>query len=257
MERPAKPRITIIGAGNVATSLAPALAQVANIVCIYSRTPDSTNRLASNICNCRPTTSLSEINTDVDFIIVTIPDNETEHIIRLLPHTEAIVAHTSGSVPLQSSCKRNGVFYPLQTFSRQSPIALNNVPFFIEGDSDITCQALETLASNISTNVRRATSTTRATLHLAAVFACNFANQMWAEAENILAQQGCTLNDFALLLTETLNKAMRLTAHKAQTGPAMRRDVNIIDKHLAMLPKPAAHIYQTITQRIIATHKHE
>ena len=53
------------------------------------------------------------------------------------------------------------------------------------------------------------------------------------------------------LLTETLDKLQTLSPRDAQTGPARRGDVNIINKHLAMLDERKAEIYRFLTDKII------
>jgi len=251
-----RPRITIIGAGNVASHLAPALDAVADVVCVFSRSADKAGALAAVLRHARAVSDMRDVDTDVDYIIVSVADDAVAGIVKTLAGAGAVVAHTSGSVPMQyRGGLPSGVFYPLQTFSRDRKVDVGNVPFFIEGDSESTACALEHLAGMLSRSVKRADSNQRAALHIAAVFACNFANQLWAEADSLLKPYGYDITVFAPLLRETLDKAMSMGPKNAQTGPAVRGDVTVLDKHRGRLDNERLQIYDALTRRIIMTHK--
>ena len=147
-----------------------------------------------------------------------------------------------------------GVFYPLQTFSRTASLDISEVPFFIEGSDTDTTQALISLAKLISHNVTEADSSRRAILHLAAIFACNFPNYMWDIASQILGDHGMQLSIFAPLLRQTLDKALSITPYEAQTGPAMRADVAVMQKHMSQLPDDQKLIYNQISAAIMQRH---
>ena len=55
------------------------------------------------------------------------------------------------------------------------------------------------------------------------------------------------------LIQETSNKVQKLTAVQAQTGPARRKDLQIIEKHLSLLEtdKEKRKIYKLLTQSIL------
>lgn len=252
-----RPSIVCIGSGNVAWSLAPALDAVARVVQVYSPTLAHAQDLASRLNDCQPIDSLALVKPDADFYIISVKDDAVAQVAADLPHVSGIVAHTSGSVPaiaLEPASAMTGVFYPLQTFSKADSVDVSQVPFFIEGNTPEAFERLTALARMISRRVYAADSAHRATLHIAAVFACNFANNLWAIASDLLAQDGYSLDVMQPLLEATLAKAMRMHPDLAQTGPAARGDQKVIDAHRAKLDGIDLQIYDTITQSI-ANHK--
>ncbi len=254
-----KHRIVIIGAGNVATHLAAALdaAPGCDVIQVFSPNQAHASAIASVLRQSSYTNHPAEIVTDADFYIVAVKDDAISTLPSTLPHLHGIVAHTSGSVPIDALAGISagyGVFYPLQTFSRTAKLDISEVPFFIEGSDTDTTEALMSLARLISNNVTDADSSKRAILHLAAVFACNFTNYMWDIASGILNAHGIRFSVFAPLLRQTLDKALSMPPYDAQTGPAMRADVAVIQRQEALLPDDKKLIYNLISAAIMRQH---
>lgn len=250
-----RPKICIIGAGNVASHLAVALARVANVAEIASVHKESATRLAAQVGpDCLATTQLPKLCHDADFYIIAVNDDAIENVAASTPDFPGIWAHTSGSVPIDvfKNKKTNyGVFYPLQTFSRSVEVDMGEVPFFVEGSSSSTAESLMRLASKISVNVRYADSCERGRLHIAAVFACNFTNLMWMEADNILRENGIDIKFLLPLIEATKTKLKTVTPREAMTGPARRGDTAVISQHLEMLSGDAREIYRLLSNRIL------
>ena len=80
-----------------------------------------------------------------------------------------------------------------------------------------------------------ADSEQRRNIHLAAVFTCNFANHMYALGERLLQKNGLPFDILLPLIDETARKVHGLSPRSAQTGPAVRCDTGVIEKHLDML----------------------
>lgn len=244
-------RVAVIGAGNVAGHLAEAFAACGNLVGVWSRNGEHAREIAAPL-QVR-FGQLNDAPRDCDAYVIAVKDDAIREVSVELGDIGGIVAHTSGTAPLSVLVQpRRGVFYPLQTFSRGRHVEMSDVPFFIEGSDEDVSRTLMDLARSISGNVRLADSDIRATLHLAAVFACNFANHSWAIAEDILQRQaGCTLQVFAPLLRETLAKAFERGAAASQTGPASRGDVHTIERHLQQLDGTTAEVYRIMSQSIM------
>ncbi len=182
-----KPRVVIIGAGNVATHLAKALSNNAVILQIFSRNKENADVLASQLAETPITTdNIDDIVSEADIYIVSIKDDAIKPLVDKIKANTALWVHTSGSVPMtvfSDKMKRYGVLYPLQTFSRDVDVDISEVPFFIEG-SDVDAQKeISDLARLMSENIKIADSEQRKHIHVAAVFACNFSNHLWANAE--------------------------------------------------------------------------
>jgi len=243
-------RIAMIGAGNVASHLAVALDAVARVTVVYSRHLGHAAVLASRLRDARAVDDLTAVG-EADIYLISVADDAVAAVAAQLP-ADALRVHTSGSVGIDAlgdGCRR-GVFYPLQTFSREASLDMRRVPVFIEASDAGTEALLMRLASAIADNVRLADSARRKVLHIAAVFACNFANYMWTLADDVLRDHDLDLSVLAPLLGVTLDKAVTLGPEAAQTGPARRGDRHVTESHIAVLPADKAAVYRLLTDCI-------
>ena len=176
--------IAFIGAGNLATNLAKALYWKGfRIVQVYSRTKESAQELAQTV-EAVYTTELQAVTKEAQLYIVSLKDAA---FVELLPQIvsgkeNALWVHTAGSIPMniwQGHVARHGVLYPMQTFSKQREVDFGQIPFFVEGNSEEDVRLLKDIASALSEKVYEASSEQRKSLHLAAVFTCNFTNHMY------------------------------------------------------------------------------
>src|SRR5699024_5496936 len=246
-------RIVILGAGNVATHLFEAFAKKpeTEVVQVYNHRKAALDYFRYRVdttCNLKALKS-------ADFYLIAIKDDRVEALIKRLSPATAIVAHTSGSVPLQDSAQHNGVFYPLQTFSKHIALDFSKVPLCIEADTTENEQQLMALGKTISQHVYPISTSQRKSLHLAAVFACNFTNHLYAIAEHICAEQQIPFDTLHALIEETAHKAQKNSPAKNQTGPAKRHDQQTIDAHLEQLTSAELkEIYKLLTQSIQNKH---
>jgi predicted short-subunit dehydrogenase-like oxidoreductase (DUF2520 family) len=164
---------------------------------------------------------------------------------------ESVVAHTAGSVSIDAlspHIAHRAVLYPLQTFTRGRRIEdfRRRVPFFIEGTTPRALETVRTVAEAIADNVTELPSEKRERLHLAAVFANNFANAMFCAAEQIAAEAGVPYALLTPLIAETAAKAQDLPSPRdAQTGPAKRGDRETQQKHLEILQATHPELTET------------
>ena len=250
-------RIVLIGAGNVATHLGMALqAKGCEIVQVYSRTESSASELAE--CLQVPyTISLEDVSVDADLYIVAVKDAVLQELIPSVVkgREDALFVHTAGSIPMsvwEGHALRHGVLYPMQTFSKAREVDFASVSFFVEANGDSDLMMLKTMASALSPKVYEATSDQRTSLHMAAVFACNFTNHMYALSVRLLEKNGLPFDAMLPLIDETARKVHELHPLDAQTGPAVRRDENVMGKHLTMLTDEPEikEIYKMISDSI-------
>ena len=231
-------RIFIIGTGNVATHLSAALLKAGHdIAGVCGRDFSHTEELAKKL-NVKPFSSVSSIPADAEAYLISVSDDSIADVAAQMPDVEGIVAHTAGSVPMNALARfqNHGVFYPLQSFSKSRAIDMSRVPLCIEGCDGNTAGTLMALARTLSYDVRPMTSEQRAHLHLAAVFASNFANCMYTEAENILKKNDIPFDIMRELIAETAAKAADMGPTAAQTGPARRGDIQVMSRQLELLP---------------------
>lgn len=243
-------KVVILGAGNVATHFFKAFKKAENVevIQVYNRSEASLEVFKSNT---QTTSDLAQLK-NADVFLVCVKDDAIEALISQLSNIDGIVAHSSGSVPLSTSAKRNAVFYPLQTFSKQTEVNFKEIPICIETSVAEDLPVLKQLAHSISEKVFEISSEQRKKLHLAAVFACNFSNYMYSIAEDLCNQNEVPFEVLSALIKETAQKATLHSPKSVQTGPAKRNDQDTIKQHLAQLNNADyKEIYKLLTQSII------
>ena len=255
-------RISFIGAGRVAHHLAHALSQHHQIVQIYSRSFESAHTLAVQV-GATATVNISEINPEIDLVIIAVSDQAIASVIvEVHQHlADVLIVHTSGSTDIEVLAKvhaRAGVFYPLQTFSWDREIPWSDTPLFVEAKSEDDLFLLTQLANQLSRRVYQYSSAQRLSLHLAAVFACNFSNYCYDMAKQIVDAQQVDFSLLYPLILETAHKVTQNEPKRMQTGPAMRGDENILNMHQQMLEdahrEDLKNVYKLMSQQILQSH---
>lgn len=254
--------LIIIGSGNVATQLTKAFHKKnIPIAQIYSPEITHAKKLASTV-NCLFTNNLKEILKGNYIYLLCIKDEAIAPFAKSFKINEGIILHTSGCIAmdvLKYSAKHYGVFYPLQSISSNRKISFKHVPICIEASDKSTLSIVEQLASIISKNIHVTTSVQRKKLHLAAVIVNNFTNHLYHLAFEYLKKENISPEMLYALMSETTAKAIELSPHKAQTGPAKRKDKVTIKAHKELLKKNSdlQNIYNLLTESIIKTYHHE
>ncbi len=231
-------KIVFIGSGNLATNLAKALHDAGHhILQIYSYTEINAQKLARCVA-ATATHQLEALRDDADIYIFAVKDDVLQQIISQMPHKKGVWLHTAGSIPMDIFSPFHdeyGVFYPIQTFSKERPVPFSSIPIFIEASHPKVKNRIERLARSISTQVQILSSDKRKYLHLAAVFACNFTNHLYALASEIVERENISFDALKPLIAETAAKIMDMAPQQAQTGPAVRMDENVMRKHLQLI----------------------
>ncbi len=252
-------RVVMIGAGRLATQLAPALIKAGHeITCVYSRTMASAEVLARKtaskaVCNCK------DLPDDADIYIIAVKDSVLVDLIPQLTKGREgkVFVHTAGSMPMtvfDGTARRYGVLYPMQSFSKDRAVEFSEIPVFIEGNSEDALNVISELAHSVSNNVKVLSSADRQYLHLAAVFACNFVNHCYAMSAQLLEEHGMTFDVMLPLIDETARKVHDLHPLKAQTGPAVRYDKNVIAHQQQLLQQ---HQQMQTLYELMSRHIHE
>lgn len=253
--------IVIIGSGNVAEAFATALAgnDKYRLVQIFARNK-ARGEVISRMSGATTTDDPSQL-AEADIYIIAVSDSSINEISRKLNFGEAVVAHTAGSVgidELSLDIHNRGVIYPLQTFTAGEKVDFHEVPLFIEGSTKTADNELRKLAEELSEHVTETTSQQRLALHISGVFACNFVNSMYAEAQELLRESGIDPRHLNCLIEETAQKAIRSqNAADVQTGPARRGDTGTMKKHIVMLKKQPKlkKLYKLLSSNIWETSK--
>lgn len=243
--------VVLLGFGNLNHHLCHALSKAEDVTVkqIFNR---NFIEFPSPLENIPFTDDISKL-MDADVYIIGIPDDAIAPFSESLPFQNRLIVHTSGGVGMDqlSNKNRRGVFYPLQTFSKQREVDFSNIPICIEAEDSKDLELLRNLGKTISENVVEISSEKRVKLHLAAVFVNNFVNYLYGIGSDLLANENLPFDLLKPLISETASKIETLSPKAAQTGPARRNDKKTIDKHLQLLgDSPYSEFYELFTKAL-------
>lgn len=247
--------IVVIGSGNIATHLGQAFhAHGYRILQVYSRNKANAYALAS-VLDADAIDTIKDITNHADLYVIAVTDNAIQQLAEQLPEgLKGVVVHCSGATDMRILARfhAHGVIYPAQSLHKENAASLSNVPFGIEGNDKDTTTYLLQVMRNISTKSFLCNSKQRLSLHIAAVFANNFSNALFQIAYEILKDQHLPFDLLTPIITETAQKVQTYIPKDVQTGPAIRGDVETVQKHLQFLIKRPdwLKIYQLLTSEI-------
>jgi predicted short-subunit dehydrogenase-like oxidoreductase (DUF2520 family) len=252
------PEVVLIGAGNVGTHLGRRLHDCGIAVRqVFSRRISKAERLARQI-EAQAIDQWHELYTEAALYILAVSDDAIAEVGRniqaQLP-AEAFVVHTSGATPSTAlqGFRRYGVFYLLQTFSREKAVDFSAIPVCVSANQPKDELILEKLGQKISDRVFIINDHERAVLHIAAVFANNFVNHCFQISHQILEREQLPFELLQPLIQETARKITAQTPADMQTGPAVRGDVATIRRHLDYLEatnSPYRELYRQLSKSI-------
>ncbi len=239
--------VSVLGYGNIGFHLVDAFekSNVINLIQVYNRHPIKNKSFKAELVN-----NLNNL-TKADVYIIAIPDDAIKSFSSQLK-LDGLVVHTSGSVNINALIGKfaKGVFYPLQSFSKDKVVDFKKIPIAIEAQNLSDLNLLNKLACCLTPLVYKIDSKQRQNLHVAAVFVNNFTNYMYRIGENICLKNNIDFNILKPLILETAKKIETLPPTDAQTGPAKRNDKQTITKHLKLLPSEFEEIYTLLTKFI-------
>ena len=244
-------KIVLLGAGNVGTHLCRALQNKEGLEIIqwYNR---SLNSLEKELVPFAVTQNLNDI-IEADLYIISVSDTAIPAISKSLEGKNGLIAHTAGSIPMEvlGAHQNHGIFYPLQTFSKQKEVDFNQIPLCLEANQPENLNLLKKVAQSLGGPVHLIDSAQRKALHVAAVFVNNFTNHLYTIGEELCKAHKVPFSVLQPLIAETADKIKHLPPSAAQTGPAARGDQKILKDHLQYLTKESHQkLYQLISASI-------
>jgi predicted short-subunit dehydrogenase-like oxidoreductase (DUF2520 family) len=255
-----KHNVSFAGAGRVAGALCKELYNTGFRIDLIVSQSESNGRSLADSCKASWSSDLMFPESS-DVIIVAVPDHRLKSVLdKIRCQPETLVAHTAGSFGLDifpEQIKRKGIFYPLQTFSKERKVYFKNLPFLLESSDNQSSAILADLVESIGGEVHFVDNEHRRMLHLAAVFVCNFTNHMLTQGKDIVLKADFPFEVLEPLIKETISKAIEIGPENSQTGPAVRNDQNTIKKHLELLSfsPELQRMYSEMTQSIIKYYK--
>lgn len=250
-------KITIIGSGNIAHHLIRTFQsnEAIEIVQVFARKAASVEAVMPKE---KITSDFKELKKS-DLYIISVSDDVIFEVSDKLPFSDRLVVHTSGTKPMNilSDKNRKGVFYPLQTFSKNKEVNFNEIPICLETENKEDFGLLEKVAKSVSDKVFAVDSEKRKALHVSAVFVSNFVNYLYSIGNEICTENDIPFDILKPLIIEVADKIRHLTPEQAQTGPAKRGDWQTINTHLEFLKNNPENqeLYKMITQAIINTNE--
>ena len=247
--------IVLIGTGNVAQQLFTALDNKKGVKIIQVIGRDEKKLTPFN--NCSNTAIDYKHILDSDIYIIAVSDDSIETVAQHFKNKSGLVVHTSGTMALSAlpASLRRGVFYPLQSISKERKVDFSEVPICIEAENSDDYKMLKDLAGSISGHIQIMTSNQRKLVHLAAVFVNNFTNHLYLIGNDLCNEAGVPFNILNPLILETAKKATQMSVLNTQTGPAIRHDQKTIDQHLDLLKNESyKDIYSVLSNSIQKTH---
>ncbi|MEY4834142.1 MAG: hypothetical protein RI980_257 [Bacteroidota bacterium] len=241
-------QVILLGSGNVATHLFQAFSKADEIevVQVFSRT------ISKDFPEILQISDFSKI-VEADVYIICVSDSAISSVSSQLQFENRLVVHTSGSSDLNVLDSKNnkGVFYPLQTFTKNKAIDFSEIPICLEAETVSDFNVIEKVAKSISKNIHAISSEQRKALHVAAVFVCNFTNHLYQIGNEICMENAIPFEILQPLIKETVEKIQSLSPSEAQTGPAVRNDHKTIEKHIDFLTyENQKEIYKILTKSI-------
>lgn len=245
-------KVVIFGTGNLATHLYRAFSNASQlqVVAVWGRSTPSKSAFGSASIR---TQSLSKIpKADVYFVCIT--DDAVSDFAKRLSK-DFFVVHTSGALALDAlTHERRGIFWPIQTFSKNRDVSFKQVPICIEAANKSDLNMLHQVAQAIAANPTEVNSKERAFLHVAAVFVNNFVNQLYHTASDLLETQNVSYQLLKPLILETAKKGVEGAPNQMQTGPAKRGDKSVMKKQESLLTTEQKKLYVTLSKAIYKTH---
>ena len=243
-------KIVLLGAGNVGTHLYKVLQNKEDLQLIqwYNRSLS----FEKEPTTCPVTQDLNNI-VEADLYILSVSDSAIPRLSKALESKNGLIVHTAGSVSMDvlNTHKNHGVFYPLQTFSKNKSVDFEKIPLCLEANKEENLQLLKKLAQAIGGPIHLINSTQRKALHVAAVFVNNFTNHLYTIGEDLCIEHNLPFSVLQPLIAETADKIKYLPPSQAQTGPAVRGDQKVLADHLQHLTKESQQkLYQLISASI-------
>lgn len=247
--------ISIIGSGNVAAVLGRLLHKNGyRIIQVVSRNATAGKGLAEELEAAYVDFSGTP-DSEADMFLIALSDAAISTCFSFLSGFHKLVVHTAASVPmvvLKEVSDHYGVIYPLQTLRKETTIQ-SEIPFFYCANSTENEIAIKELLYTISENVSHASDEERLKYHVAAVLVCNFTNHLYALAASFCKDESLEFSRLKPLIEETALRLRNADPSQLQTGPAVRKDHETMQKHLELLKSRTDiyELYKTISSSVM------
>ena len=139
-------KIILLGAGNVGHHLSKVFNKSKQIDLVQWYCRDK-NKITLSSLDTEIIDDLANIKS-ADIYVISISDSYVGDLSKELNISDKLVVHTSGSLnfTVLDNKNRRGVFYPLQTFSKNKELEISKVPICIEAENNKDLMLLEKIS---------------------------------------------------------------------------------------------------------------
>jgi predicted short-subunit dehydrogenase-like oxidoreductase (DUF2520 family) len=268
---PVKPRIAIVGAGNLARSLAPALRESGyGVEQVIARAGGASLRQAKVLAGRvkASVTTSDQANIHAEVVWFCVPDSTVARAAEKLADAAdwrgKVALHSSGALSSDELAvlRRRGAkvasVHPLMTFVRESQPALVGVPFAIEGDRKAVA-TVRAIVLNLGGKPFAIAKQNKTAYHAWGMFASPLLTALLAATEDVASAAGVrrklARERMLPILKQTLANYARLGPAESFSGPIARGDVATVQQHLKVLRKlpKAREIYIALARAALRT----
>ena len=248
-----KPRIAIVGAGSLATSLAPALRDAGYTIAeIAGRGSSASHRRAQRLARAvgAQAVTLESAQLRAGLLWLCVPDREIRKaaasVTKLGKERVRFAFHASGALssrelePLRKVGIAVASVHPLMTFVAATRPPLAGVPFAVEGDS-AAVRLARRIVRDLGGLSFRLSASRKAAYHAWATMTSPLLLAFLVTLEEAAAVAGLSRNDARRMslpiVRQTLENYTRLGPGNSFSGPIIRGDVDTVARHLSVLRK--------------------
>ncbi|MDP9268883.1 MAG: DUF2520 domain-containing protein [Acidobacteriota bacterium] len=270
MKKRNKPSVAIIGAGNLARALAPALAdagyRVLEIVGRESKQSRARARAIANSARARAV-GFADAKLDADVVWLCVSDSAIAEVARAIARKNAwrgkVVLHSSGALAsdelraLRLRGASVGSVHPMMTFVGSARVKLRGLTFAVEGDAPAVGVARRIVA-DMDGEVFAIAKASKPLYHALGSFSSPLLVMLLAQAEQVGRAAGLSAararKVMRAILQQTLANYLRDGARAAFSGPLQRGDVVTVKRHLKELRKVpgALEVYRALARGAMA-----
>lgn len=266
--RPARLAVGVISAGRVGSVLGAALARAGHVVTGVSAVSQASRNRADELLPGVPVADPTEVAARADLVLLAVPDDELEGLVKGLVATESlragqIVVHTSGAMGVQVLEPATGLgaltiaLHPVMTFTGRAEdlqrMSAACVGVTAADGDEVAWSVGEALVVEMDAEPVRIPESVRPLYHSALAHGANHLITLVRDAADLLTGSGVAHAERLLgpLLSAALDNALR-HGDRALTGPVARGDTGTLRKHLGVLAQQAPEIlpsYRVLARR--------
>lgn len=266
--RPARLAVGVISAGRVGSVLGAALARAGHVVTGVSAVSQASRDRADELLPGIPVADPTEVAARADLVLLAVPDDELEGLVKGLVATESlragqIVVHTSGAMGVQVLEPAAGLgaltiaLHPVMTFTGRAEdlqrMSAACVGVTAADGDEVAWNVGEALVVEMDAEPVRIPESVRPLYHSALAHGANHLITLVRDAADLLTGSGVANAERLLgpLLSAALDNALR-HGDRALTGPVARGDTGTLRKHLGVLAQQAPEVlpsYRVLARR--------